>query len=44
MSATGDEQRLHVGRSKSWDGMERFANQKDSAEPPEVKGQRSTNL
>ena len=29
----GNERRLHVGRSKSWDGMGRFMNQKEMAEP-----------
>ena len=37
---SGDEQRLHVGRSKGWDGMGQFTNQKDPTEPlAEVEGQ-----
>ena len=36
---SGGEQRLHVGRSKSWGGMGRFKNQKDPTEPlAEVEG------
>jgi hypothetical protein len=39
-----DEQRLHVGRSKSWGGTGRFTNRKDTAEPPpEVEGRSTLN-